>query len=228
MKKSIHYYLLLLSNSEIRLFEGFREHIFEIREDGFPVNAKSLEFEELLSKADQNLSKFYLQDPASVVLAGRLAMVHAFEKLMTNQNAVAGRLKVDRKPSSHNTLARLAWMILKQKFSYQNGHSRQAKFEGETSASGLLAVWGALKNGHTGTVLVEEKYHKPGEIITVNGKNLIHEEVSVLQPIDDAVDAVIELALEMENEVVFLEEGVLPEKDPIVFVKHDHKSLSKN
>jgi hypothetical protein len=220
MTKSVHYYLLLAQPVQVRLFEGFRDHLFEIAENGFPVQCPSGMKETCVDQVNKMFESFFRQEPLSVVLMGIERPLQSLQSEFRHAEALSGVSVFDRLVEDTDRLGAAAWRVIKARLSGALVHLEDID-NTRIIASGLYNVWDSVEqHNHTGgTLLVEETLQARGAISkTLDGSYALHTP-GAMDIIDDAVDATIESVLSMGGQVQFFEKDVLSAYQGIVLIR---------
>ena len=233
MQRSIHYYVLSLSEQTNRLYEGFRDKLIDIQDTNFPFKispdagnpaSKDTPVIEFFHQTEQHFAHYYEQDPLRLVVVGKKSNLAIFEALTIHRDVLIGMIEGDYTITSSHDLGMIVWPVVKEAIA---GANENAMDELETAAklkkvvSGIDAV-GQLAETETGSNLyVEEDYHVKGSIRKTDHSVIISKHVNLLEVIDDVVYLIIEKVLKMGGTVIFLKSGSLIKFERIALVLRD-------
>jgi hypothetical protein len=230
MQRSIHYYVLSLSEQTNRLYEAFRDKLIDIQNTNFPFEfsidagnpaSKDTRLREFFDQTKQRFAHYYEQDPLRLVVVGEKRNLAIYEALTTHQDVLIGMVEGDYTSTSSHDLGMIVWPIVKEAIGAVN---KNALRDLATAAKvkkivfGIDAV-GQLAETETGsTLFVEEDYHVKGSIHKTDQSLVISKHVNLLEVIDDVVDIIIEKVLKMGGTVSFLKSGSLIEFERIALI----------
>ncbi|HEX9973683.1 MAG TPA: hypothetical protein VGD14_16540 [bacterium] len=233
MQRSIHYYVLSLSEQTSRFYEGFRDKLIDIQNTNFPFEisidaglpaSKDSQLREFFQQTKQHFDQYYEQDPLRLVVVGEKSNLAIFGALMTQQDVLIGMVEGDYTATSPHDLGMIVWPVVKEAIA---GANKNAMRDLTTAAklkkvvSGIDAV-GQLVETETGSTLyVEEDYHVKGSIRKTDHSLIISKHVNLLEVIDDVVDLIIEKVLKMGGTVIFLNSGSLITFERIALILRD-------
>jgi len=224
---STHYYVLSLATGTSLLFEAFRDFLIELENRGFPIvgsqegtgSLGDSELRKLAHTIDSSFGQHHALDPLKVVVVGERRMIDAFSSVTAHEHAVIGYVEGDPSRTSGRDLGQIVWPVVREAMSgVVDAAMRdlQAHAARGTITSGLDAVARQVTKGVRTTLLVEEDYRMKGSLAGIGESPIISPEVDVRNAIDDAIDAVIEKALEGGGHVVFTPSGSLRKQRRIV------------
>ena len=129
MQRSIHYYVLSLSEQTNRLYEGFRDKLIDIQNTNFPfensINAgnsasKDTQLREFFDQTNQRFAHYYEQDPLRMVVVGEKRNLAIFEALTTHQDILIGMVEGDYTATSPDDLGMIVWPVVKEAIASAN------------------------------------------------------------------------------------------------------------
>ena len=232
MNRTVRYWVLALSEQPTRLFEGTRETLVEMQEEGFPVTHEGPGGEQPLPggfgvkksayrdeyhrkffrQVSANLKPFMDDDPLPLALVGVDRFLAFFKEVSDYGGAVLTTLTGSHDSTSAHELGQLLWPLVKinlaelrkQVFNELDNAVGERKV-----ASTVGEVWRLAKEGRGRLLLVEEDFHYPARI-DEGGLHLIPaDDPAAAGVMDDAVDEIIETVMSMQGKVVFVENGQL-------------------
>jgi hypothetical protein len=224
MRLSTHYYVMSLGEQTTRLYEAFRDNLIDIQNSLFPVmsshgvNEKvdsaltESELKEFIIKVDQHFDHYFRQDPLHFVAIGNKYDLSIFDEVTSHREVLLGRAEGDFTASSPDDVGKIVWPIVKEAMSGASENAMQDLEKVKNSqniAHGIEEVGHLAGTGMGNTLFVEEDYHIKGAIRSADQSLIPPEELSFLEVIDDAVDAVIEKVLGNGGNVVFVQSGSL-------------------
>jgi hypothetical protein len=233
MQRSIHYYVLSLSEQTNRLYEGFRDKLIDIQNNKFPFKnsidadnpaSKDTQLREFFLQTKQHFSHYYEQDPLRLVVVGEKSNLTIFEALTTHQDVLIGMVEGDYTATSSHDLGMIVWPVVKEVIAGVNKNAMRDLATADKVkkvVSGINAV-GQLVETETGSTLyVEEDFHVKGSICKSDHSLIISKHVNLLEVIDDVVDIIIETVLKMGGTVIFLTSGSLKKFEKIALILRD-------
>lgn len=234
MHHSIHYYVLALGRTTVKLYEGFRDMLIEIESGGFPLDfspplpysAKATHEEKRLQvfyeRVDQFFTLFYDQDPLGLILVGEHINQAIFRSMSVYAKDIFGELEGHYEATSTHDLGQIVWPIVREVLS---GHRERTLREldkavnAQNIVSGLDAVWRLANSVMGADLLVEEDYHVKGSIVQTDHSWIILPQVDLREVFDDVVDSIIEKVLETNGNVIFLDRGSLAAYQRIALIQ---------
>ncbi len=230
MQRSIHYYILSLSEQECKLYEGFRDKLIDIQNSYFPLEpfmnidsqgSKDIQLKEYFLQADQHFAHYYKQDPHGLVVVGAKQNLAIFKAMTRHENHLVGTVEGDYTHTSQHDLGMIVWPVIKGVISEANDNAMLNLAMADKKKKvvyGIEAV-GQLVDTATGaTLFVEEDYHVKGSMYKTDHSFIISEQVNLLDVIDDVVDIIIEKILVMKGTVIFLNTGSLETFEKIALI----------
>jgi hypothetical protein len=229
---STHYYVLSLGADTNTLYEAFRDLLITIENRGFPVKTsapptKRVETvnrnhrHELVQTVDERFDYYYKLEPLHLVVVGDKEMQSTFSSVTTHRAAVIGCIEGDHSATSAYELGQIVWPLIKERMS-DRVHRERSELEDSAEngflVCGLESVARTASKGGRATLLVEDDYRMRGRVGKSSESPVVSTEVDVRESIDDAVDAVIELVLESDGNVVFTPPGSLSTWNRIVLL----------
>ena len=239
MQMSIHYYVLVLSDRNARLYEGFREKLIDIQNAkfpyAFPSQAESAagmvrtepQVQEDMLKTDKRFEHYFNQDPLQLVLVGEEQNLTAFAAFKNRQKIIIGTIEGDYDATSPQDLGKIVWPLIKETIAGKNRNALRelaAASKANQVVSGIEAVEYAVTTEPCATLFVEENYQVKGDIISGSHSLVLAEHVKLWDIIDDVVDLVIEKVLKMGGSVIFLNNGTLAKHDRIALIVQNREN----
>lgn len=233
MKLNTRYYVLSLSERSSRLYEAFRGTLIDIQNKGFPIELSALTTgtdglalqhdpsQEFIRTVDRHFDHYLTQDPLRFVVVGRKDILSIFESVTTHQNGLIGTAEGDYAATSPHDLGKIVWPIVKNAMAGTSEHAMNDLETADRSqhvAFGIETVGYLADSGAGGTLFVEEDYRVKGGIRNTDHSLMNAEDLDIREPIDDAVDAIIDRVLEHGGTVVFMDSGSLTKHQRIALI----------
>jgi len=232
LNRTPRYWTLVLSEKPTRLFEGTREHLTEIRGDGFPIVHGGPGGEQALPKGygvrksahrderhrqffrqvEAALRPFMVDDPLPLALVGVDRFLAFFKEVTSHGRSIAATLTGSHDKTSAHELGKRVWPLVKEDLA---GRRREALSELEKAvnqrrfASTVGEVWRLASEGRGRLLLVEEDFHFPARVDETGRHIVPADDAAAPDVIDDAVDEIIETVLGKGGDVVFVDDGQL-------------------
>ncbi len=232
INRSPRYYVLVLSEKPTRLFEGFHEKLTEIKNGIFPLeyenpaesaplpgelatNKSSFRDEHhrmFFRKVERAFFNIYNEEKLPLILLGVERDLAFYNEVTGNKEIIIGEIKGNYDRANEHDLSRLIWPVVSRHIKKRRNELLE-KLKNAVSAqratSGIDEVWRFTLEGRCDTLLVEEGFHYPAAL-SADGRRLIKQE-NTKSPgtMDDAVDNLIEKAIEKGGKVYFMDDGSL-------------------
>lgn len=241
LNHTTRYWVLVLSEKPTRLYEGIRDTLTEVQDEGFPMEhtmpggSKSLPggpgvrksayrdeyHRKFFRQVDSALKVFMDDDRLPLVLVG-VDRYHAFFNTVTNyHDLIFGRITGNHDKTSAHELSKMVWPLVEDKFKEKRqqilGELNKAVSDRKV-ASEINDIWRKAFEGRGRTLLVEENFHYPARLDETGQHLTPAEDVTAPDVIDDAVDEIIETVISMGGEVVFMEDGQLEEHQRMALI----------
>jgi hypothetical protein len=241
MNRTPRYWALVLSEKPTRLFEGVRDTLIEVQEDGFPIihegpggeqslpggfgKKKSAYRDEyhrqFFRQVDAALKPFLADDPLPLVVVGVDRYLAFFNEVSNHTDAILTTLQGSHDKTSPSELAKLVWPLAKAAIAeqHQKVFSELDKAVSEEKvASTISDVWQMASDGRGSLLLVEKDFHFPARVDETGRLITPADDATAPDVIDDAVDDIIETVLSKQGRVEFVENGELETHQRIALV----------
>ncbi len=230
------YYALVLSRKVARLVEAFADR--PVRELGgdFPMDYGLLYttdreerskasgsdqlVEEFFNRVDKAVQRVWQEQPRPLVLVTEDRNIAHYRKVADRDHVIATAQSVHDDEQPHRVVTK-AWEAAQPAFEARNA-ARVAELHKAVAAQSFLSdlndIWRALQEGRGATLFVKRGYFQPAR---VDGDRLVplHEVATKVEGfIDDAIDEMIEIALQHGGEAVFLDGDELEEFQNLALV----------
>lgn len=240
LNRTPRYWIVSLNEKPTRLFEGTREHVLEVTDEGFPLThsgpggelplpggfgvRKSAHRDErhrqFFRQVDAALRPFLLDDPLPVAVVGVDRFVAFFQEVTEHRRAIVTTLHGSHEKTPPHELGKLVWPLVKANLAQQRlqvlGELEKAVGE-RKFVSGAGEVWRLAHEGRGRLLLVEEDFHFPG-YLDANGALRPADDPTAPGVLDDAVDDIIEVVLSKQGQVVFVDNGLLAAHQGIALI----------
>lgn len=241
MNRTPRYWILVLSEKPTRLFEGTRDNLAEIQEDGFPIIHEGPGGEQSLPggfgiekttyrdeyhrkffrQIDTALKPFLADDPLPLVVVGVDRFLAFFTEVTDHKDTILTTLQGSHDKTSPSELAKLVWPLAKAALAEQRQQvfSELDKAVGEKQvASTISEVWRLANEGWGYLLLVEKDFHFPARVDKTGRLITPADDATAPDVIEDAVDDIIETVLSKQGRVVFVENGQLETHQRIALI----------
>lgn len=229
LHKETNYYVLVLSQREVRLIEAFNDKVVEEIGGEFPFENTSLYsttkdelanagrqtqlVAEFFNRVDKALNKVRKDNPLPVLICTEEANYHEYLKIADDKKSILDTyLNKNRLDEKAQAIVAEAWPLVSEKMEAQ----RKARKEDLSKAVGagnflsdLSDIWKAIGEGRVDTLFIEEELFAPAIIKNQEIHLVDVEKVGKQDVIDDIYDEMIEANLNFGGDVVFLPKGEL-------------------
>jgi hypothetical protein len=228
MKLSIHYYILSLSSTTSRLYEGFRDELIDIQNTEFPFHATShsepqtdRELRDFFFETDKHFSHYYEQDPLRLMVVGQSSYLNIYNSLTQHKGVIMGAVEGDFTNTTPQDLGKIVWPIVKLAMAGSMEDALKAIEDAEelkTIISGIDAVWNSSEDHPGSTLYVEDDYRLEGGAKRLNNSHMFSKHRNLWDIFNDAVDIIIENVLDTGGAVIFLENGSMVKQQRIALI----------
>ena len=241
LNRTTRYWVLALSENSTRLFEGVRENLTEIQEEGFPlehtgptrgkakptdpaVQASAVRDErhrQFFREVDDAFKPFYADDELPLVVVGVDRYLAFFQEVSSRPGAIVATLQGNHDRSAPHELGKLVWPLMEEveaqrKLEYLDMLGRAVGQRKFVSTAGQ--VWRMAQEGRGRLLLVEEDFHFPGRTDEDGRILFAADDPTAPDVLTDAVNEIIEMVLSRQGQVVFVENGQLEQHQRIALV----------
>ena len=229
MIRGTHNYVLSLSTESTVLYEAFRDVLIRIEDQGFPVTGFTAGVvhdtpRELMRTVDERFDAYDSNQPLGLILVGSEKLQSTFDVVTAHAPAVMGRVTRDRSGISDADLGQIVWLTARESISQVRDRAiRDLEVCADRGrlVPGLQAVVAAAATGTPGTLLVEEGFRVRGSLVIAAQPPVVSGDVDIRDVNDDAVDAVIDKALQGGCNVVFMHDGALADQGRIALLPEE-------
>lgn len=251
MNYATPYFVLLLTEKRIRLFEGSWNELNEIKGKGFPntyteeyiynppsqstsyagyAHVKGFEkdksviqkmrFKDYFRDTDK-LLKGYLLNNTPMILLGSEKELAWFENISVHKKDIIDKIPGSYNYSNQKQLSDIAWPVMYSHL--QNERKKLVKEFGEKigshlGISGIQEIWEAAMEGRAFILLVEKDFSCPGFISENDYHLYLRPPKKSHKVLADAVDELIELVLEKNGHVFFVDNDQLKDYTRVALI----------
>ncbi|MBN2387529.1 MAG: hypothetical protein JXB85_10960 [Anaerolineales bacterium] len=241
LNRTPRYWTLVLSEKPTRLYEGTREDLIEIQQDGFPLThegpggAQSLPggfgikksayrdeyHRQFFRKVDAALKPFLADDPLPLAVVGVDRFLSFYQEVTDHKDSILTTLAGSHDKTSARELGKLVWPLVKTNLA-ENRKQVLAELDqaiGERkNVSTVGEVWRMAKEGRGRLLLVEQDFHYPAHVDESGLHIRPADDPAAPGVLGDAVDEIIEAVLTTQGRVVFMENGQLDAQQHITLI----------
>jgi hypothetical protein len=241
MNRTPRYWVLALSEKPTRFFEGTRESLIEIAEEGFPLTHtgpggerplpggagisrsayRDEHHRQFFRQVDRTVKPFMDDDPLPLAVVGVDRFLAFYNEVSDYKSSIISTLQGSHDKTSAHDLGQLVWPGVKAALAEE----RQKVMEELDRAvserkyvSNVGQVWRLAHEGRGKLLLVEEDFHFPGKLDESGVHLLPAEDATGPEVMDDAVDEIIEIVLAKQGQVAFVDNGQLKHHQGIALV----------
>lgn len=238
IKQTEHYYVLTLSQEEIRVLEFYNDQfVKEFKNEELPFANEMLYssdptqnsigavrnnyIREFFNRGDKVFSKIYSQNPLPVVLAGVERNIEFYREVANQDEWIIGSIhgNFDSGKTTTSELAKAAYPVIA---AYVADEIKQSladleKAENDNKLVNELShIYRAVTDGRGKKLYVEKDFFQSA---TVEDKGLIlKEDVTGAEIVDDIVNDIIHTVVAYGGEVVFVPNGYLSKYQHIALI----------
>lgn len=234
LHRAQRYWVFLLSQNATRLLAGTGETLEEVVDGSFPMEmtgpgaTTALPYDSDSAYVDDRHRRFFQQvdraftayaedDTLPLILGGVIRQISFFQEVSQYTAQVAGTITGNFDKATVSELVPEVWPFVQGVREQQRQSALAAldvaRGEGKV-VSAIEEVWRLANEGRGKLLLVEKNYHVPAVVDDKGGLQVVAEPGGT-EVMDDAVDEIIEAVLAKGGEVMLLEDGSLPDHQPI-------------
>ncbi|CAD5901697.1 conserved hypothetical protein [Carnobacterium maltaromaticum] len=238
VKQTEHYYVLTLSQQEVRVLEFFNDtFVQEFETEDFPF--KNTEFyetdptqnsigavqnnliKEFFNRADNAFYKIYRENPLPVILAGVQRNIEYYHEIANQDEWFIGSIhgSFDRTKITNHEIVELAYPVIE---AYVSDQLDQSLADLETAenenklVNELSNIYKAVTEGRGKKLYVEKDFFQSAVI--EEGTLIVTEDTSQAEVVDDIVNEIIHTVTEFGGEVVFVPNDYLAKYHHIALI----------
>ncbi len=224
-----YYYLLALSQSEVRLFEAYSQSILgEVKDDSFPFtenrfyqtdslkrsfgSSTDKSSQQFFRQAEEVLLSYYHKNPLPIVIAGTEEAFANYQTIEKKEKLVIGHIRGnydDPTTEELKDLGEKAWGLVQDLQLWQQVQSIEAIMAAHVSnllETELFDIYDYAKKGQVKELYVEESYFVSAAL---NSEGRLVGDLDAGLPVDDAVNEVIYEVLKYGGSVSFIDPYLL-------------------
>ncbi len=236
INRDTNYYVLLLNQNNVRLYDGHREQLNEIIGHGFPlendhyitdslVASFSNESERKIKDYFNTIDKLFLEvhknKPGYLLLTGAKKNLAYYKDVCDKKDVIIGFLEGNYERVSLHELGKAAWPIVKNELAVKRHvilDDLKKAVSQNKYASGVQEVWRVANEGRCSVLVVEEDYRESASIKPKDNTLRIESDSKLSGVIDDVVDEIAEIVIKKGGRVVFTENGTLDKHQKIAAI----------
>lgn len=241
MNRTPRYWTLVLSEKPTRLFEGTRENLIEIQTGGFPMTHEGPGGELLLPggiginksayrderhrqffrQVDAAFMPFMANDPLPLAVVGVDRFLAFFNEMTNHKTSITTTLTGSHDKTSSHELGKLVWPLVKADLTEKRQQVllKLDQAIGERKfVSTIGEVWRLANEGRGSLLLVEEDFQFPGRVDETGTHLMPADDPAGPDVIDDAVDEIVEMVLDKQGQVTFVDNGQLEAHQRIALI----------
>ncbi len=229
MHMETNYYVLALSQRQVRLIEAFNDKVVQEVGGAFPIdntqfystnktemsNASRLTnlVGEFFNRVDKELNKVRQSHALPVLLCTEEGNFNEYLKIADQRHSIFDfYLNMNRLEEKDHAIVREAWPLVR-KYTEDKNNARVAELKRAVSTGKFLSdvtdIWRAINEGRIQTLFIEQGLFQPGFIETGNVTFASEADRDKKEVVDDIYDELIEANMNFGGDVVFLPKGEL-------------------
>lgn len=229
LHKETNYYILVLSQREVRLIEAFNDKVVSEIKGDFPFKNTTLYstskgeianaarqtqlVAEFFNRVDKALNKVRKNNPLPVLICTEEANFNEYLKIADEKHSIFEvYLNKNRLDEKAHAIVSDAWEIVSQQMKKQRDARKEelVKAVGKGNfLSDLSDIWKAIEEGRVDTLFIEQNLFATAFIKNQEIHLVKDAENNTEKLVDDIYDEMIEANLRFGGDVVFLPEGEL-------------------
>jgi hypothetical protein len=251
MNYAVPYFVVMLTEKDIKLFEGRWDELHEIKDRNFPKKYEEafsynppsqstsyagyshvkgfekdkselveIRFKDFFRDTDK-LLKNYLMNGASLILLGPEKELAWFANISAHKKNIIGKIAGSYNHSSLKQLAERAWPAMRSHLDSEKVELIKdfaEKIGMKLAVSGIQDSWSAAKEGKAFKLLVEKDYRCPGFLDKEEYRLYLHPPQKPHKVLADAVDDLIEMVMEKNGQVFFVDNGLLKDYQRLAMI----------
>jgi hypothetical protein len=181
---------------------------------------EEIRFKDFFIKTDDLISK-YNSGNNSIILLGSQKELAWFETVTSHKISIAGKLYGNYDHESLAELAAITWPVM---YEHLQQERRQLidefieKSGWEKAISGISRIWQAASEGRALKLIVEKDYRVPGFVGKDDNQLYLHAPAVLHHIVADAVDDLMEMVLEKNGTVTFVDNDLLKDYNRIALI----------
>lgn len=172
-------------------------------------------------QVDAALKPFVAGDPLPLAVVGVDRFLAFFNEITNHKTSIAATLTGSHDGTSAHELGKLVWPLVKADLAEKRRQNllKLDKAIGERKfVSTIGEVWRLASEGRGSLLLVEEDFHFPGRVDETRMHLTLADDPAAPDVLDDAVDEIVEMVLDKQGQVAFVDTGQLEVHQRIALV----------
>jgi hypothetical protein len=240
--RSQPYYVMILNEKQVRIFEGVRQNLSEVKHPKLPVVSRIHEIKDgkieegtvsdklrineerqknFFREADAVLKELASGEGKPFVITGTDRQISMYREITKLPAQLIGSIKGSYDTATAAEIAKMAWPEAKRGFAEQRRevlNQLEAAIGAKKFAAGIDEVWKLASEGRGHILLVEINFSCPAKL-NKPGTQLIPTDIKPGEEVmDDAVDELIEKVVNTGGRVVFVDNGTLDKYGRIALI----------
>ncbi|MBN1638825.1 MAG: hypothetical protein JW866_07650 [Ignavibacteriales bacterium] len=230
MHQELNYYVLVLSQKNVRLIEAYNDKVVEEIGNSFPIENTNLYstskskianaplqtnlINEFFNRVDKEVNKLRKENPLPVLICTEESNYFEYLKIVDEKDSIIGHLNKNRLDEKNYHIVPEAWAIVKENTIAKNNQRKQELIQAVNTGkflSDFNDIWRAILHKQGKTLFIEQGFFQPAIIEGETLKLVPLEESTNPNVIDDIIDEMIEHNLRYGGDNVFLPKGELKE-----------------
>jgi hypothetical protein len=229
MHQETNYFILVLSEQQVRLIEAMNDKVVQEIGNPFPIinshlfptskaekkNAQieSNRLSEFFNQVDKEFNAIHYIHPLPLLICSEASNYHEFKKIADNEHLIFPVfIKGNHLSEKGQVIAKEAWKVVK-KYIIEKENKRLDELEEAISKgnyiSDLNEIWEAIPSGQIQTLFLEESLFQSAQIKENNLFLVGDDQRQSENVVDDIYDEIIEANMNHGGEIVFVPDGSL-------------------
>jgi hypothetical protein len=229
MHQETNYFILVLSEQQVRLIEAMNDKVVQEIGNPFPIinthlfpttkaekkngHIQTQLISEFFNQVDKAYNAIHYIHPLPLLICSEASNYHEFKKIADHQHPIFPVfMKGNHLIEKGNSITKEAWKVVK-KYTIERENQRLDELEEAVSngnyISDLNEIWAAIPTGQIQTLFLEESLFQSAQI-KENSLSLVGDEIRENRDVvDDIYDEIIEANMNHGGEIVFVPDGSL-------------------
>ena len=203
--------------SQSTSYAGY-SHVKSFEKDKSELEA--IRFKDFFRHADELLNDYLVGDKPLIVLGIEKELAW-FESISEHKQNIIGKIAGSYNHSSLKQIVEKVWPVMSSHLNNERVLLIEEfieKIGQHLAVSGIQEVWQAAREGKAFKLLVEKDYQSPGFVDKDSYRLYLHPSQEPHKILADAVDDVIEMVLEQNGQVCFVDNGMLKDYQGIALI----------
>lgn len=241
LEQTDHYYILAISQSEVRLLEAYNDKLVqEIKDGAFPfkntvfykyadneaksdAGAADKNAQEFFRSVNRQLQSIYDENPMPIILAGTVENIANYHEVVSDKKFVIGEVQGNFDNHDGTDIKELIEKtshVIEEYKQFQYLHILDDIAQAQNKhllESDVSSIYTFAKAGQIKTFITQEDYYYPGYIDDTG--MLLHESKADGVYIDDAINDIVLTVLKNGGNVIFLPPFYLDEQQALAILR---------